>query len=105
MATGGRLSFLALAVTVLCQPLADFRTKIRFPADADVPLDSMHYEPEFRGHVLEKQPSMIERERSGLMVEYRFDDIGLVMLTVWADLDDDGTKSLGDLVGQFPWTP
>ena len=54
MTTGGRLSFVALAATVLtgCQPFADFRTKIRFPAEADVALDSMHYELEFRGRVL-----------------------------------------------------
>ena len=103
MTTGGRLRSLALLAALLpgCQPLADFRTKIRFPADTDVPLDVMHYRIGFRGRDVEREPGWIRSEDSGLLVEYHFHDVGPVMLTVWADLDGDGAKSPGDLVGQF----
>ena len=103
MTTGRRLRFLfAVAVLFLgCQPLANFRTKILFPAGTNVPPDAMHYELRFRSSVRAKDPVVIERDASGVEVEFYFDDIGSVMLTVWADLDGDGTKSPGDLVGQF----
>lgn len=81
--------------------MADFRTKIRFPADTDVPLDVLHYRIGFRGRDVEREPGWTRSGNSGLLVEYRFDDVGPVMLTVWADLDRDGAKSPGDLVGQF----
>ena len=103
MTTGRRLRFLfAVALLFLgCQPLADFRTKILFPAGTNVPLDAMHYELRFRSFVEARDPEVIERDASGLEVEFRFHDTASVMLTVWADLDGDGTKSPGDLVGQF----
>lgn len=101
--TGGRQCFLvSLALVVTgCQPLADFRTRIRFPAQVDVSLDSMHYQIDFRGLEMEAVPSTVDREGSGVVVEFPFSDVGSVMLTVWADLDGGGAKSPGDLVGQF----
>lgn len=66
-----------------------------------MPLDAMHYELRFRGFVEARGPEVIERDTSDVVVEFPVHDTTSVMLTVWADLDGDGTKSPGDLVGQF----
>lgn len=91
-----------MAAAVLgCQPLADFRTKVRFPDAVDIPLDSLQFQLEFRGRAFEREPTRITHGSSGVVVEYSFSDVGPIMLSVWADLDRDGIKSPGDLEGQF----
>ena len=80
------------------------RTRILAPGGVAVPRRSLHYAVSVRGRALQsRDPAAVEFDEGGsVTVDFAFRNGPVAVdLEVWADMDDDGERSEGDLVGRF----